>query len=289
MLRRPRERVGGAGLHDLAQVHDEDAAAHVLDHVEVVGDEHVGQRALRLELLQEIQHLRLHRLVEGGHRLVEDQEPGIEHEGARDVDALALAAAQLVRVAAAVETRVEADAAQHRARPLARLGARRAVHEQAEGDGVLDGQAGVQRRVRVLEDQLHVAAQPLHARRRRAPHVLAGEPHGAGVGLDQTQDQPRQRRFAAAGLADDPEGLSRIDVERDVVDRAHPGMDALEHAAPQREVLAQAQHLEQRRRPVGRAHARISIASRSPSDRRLNAIDVTKIASPGSAGTTALT
>src|SRR5205809_3082516 len=40
------QRVGGPRLDDLAEVHDEHAAAHVLYHVEVVRDEHVRQRAL---------------------------------------------------------------------------------------------------------------------------------------------------------------------------------------------------------------------------------------------------
>ena len=39
----------------------------------------------------------------------------------------------------------------------------------------------------------------------------------------------------------------------------------------------------------GGAHTRISIASRSPSESRLNAIDVRKMATPGSAGTHAFT
>ena len=44
--------------------------------------------------------------------------------------------------------------------------------------------------------------------------------------------------------------------------------------------------------PAGRedgAQTRTSIASRNPSDRRLKAIEVRKIATPGSAGTQALT
>jgi hypothetical protein len=238
---------------------------------------------------EEIQDLCLHRLVERGHRLVEHEQPRVQHERARDVHALALSPAQLVRVPAAVEPRIEADAAQQRPGPLARLATRRAVHEEAERHGVLHRETGIQRRVRVLEDELHVAPQPLHARPGRAAHVLAAEGQAPGVGLDQAQQEPRQRRLAAAGLADDPERLGRIDVERHAVDRAHPGVGALQHAAAQREVLAQPARLEQRRPAVVRAQLRISIASRRPSESRLNAIDVTKIASPGSAGTTALT
>jgi hypothetical protein len=51
------------------------AIAHVLHHVEIVGDEQVREGALGLELLQHVQHLGQHRFVEGGDRLVEDQGP----------------------------------------------------------------------------------------------------------------------------------------------------------------------------------------------------------------------
>src|SRR5216684_5691188 len=59
---------------------------------------------------------------------------------------------------------------------------------------------------------------------------------------------------------------------------------ALQDAPAQGKVLAETEHLQQ-----GRAQPRISMASRRPSDSRLNAIDVTKMARPGSAGTTAFT
>src|SRR5262249_49416704 len=118
----------------------------------------------------------------------------------------------------------------------------------------------------------------------RAQHVLSVEPHVTRVRLYQSQEQPRQRRLAAARLAHDAHRLTRAHLDRDLVHSAHPGLGALQQAAPQREVLPQAPPLEQRD-----AHAGISIASRRPSDIRLNAIDVTKIARPGSAGTTAFT
>ena len=63
-------------------------------------DEDVGEAELVLEIEQQIEHLRLDRLVERRHRLVEDQQPRLEREPARDVDALALAAGNLVRIAA---------------------------------------------------------------------------------------------------------------------------------------------------------------------------------------------
>ena len=52
-----------------------------------------------LEVLQQIEHHRLHRNVERRGRLVEDDEIGLERDGARDADARLLAAGELMRKA----------------------------------------------------------------------------------------------------------------------------------------------------------------------------------------------
>ena len=75
---------------------------------EVVGDEEVGQAELLLQLLQQVDDLRLDRHVERRHRLVADDEVRLDRERAGDADALALAAGELVRVAVG-EVRVQAD------------------------------------------------------------------------------------------------------------------------------------------------------------------------------------
>jgi hypothetical protein len=95
----------GAGvteLDDAAEIHDRDAVADVLDHAEVVGNEEVGQAEAVLQVLEQVEHLRLDRHVERGDRLVADDEVGLYGKRARDADSLALAAAELVRVARGV-------------------------------------------------------------------------------------------------------------------------------------------------------------------------------------------
>ena len=81
------------------EVHHRDAVADVLDHRQVVRDEDVGQAELLLQVFEQVDHLRLDRHVERGHRLVADDELGAHRQRARDADALALAAGELVRVA----------------------------------------------------------------------------------------------------------------------------------------------------------------------------------------------
>ena len=72
------------------------------DHREVVRDEDVGEVELALEVLEQVEDLRLHRDVERRHRLVADDQLRLQRERARDADPLALAAGELVRVAVVV-------------------------------------------------------------------------------------------------------------------------------------------------------------------------------------------
>ena len=65
---------------------------------EVVADEQIGEAPVTLELMQQVEDLRLHRDVEGAGRFVEHDELGIEGEGSGDGDALPLPSGELMRV-----------------------------------------------------------------------------------------------------------------------------------------------------------------------------------------------
>ena len=165
MLRPLVQAVGGRELDDPPEIHDRDAARQVPHHAQVVRDEQIRELEAPLQLEQEVQDLRLDRHVERRHRLVGDDELRLERERARDADALALAAAELVRVARR-ELGREADDLEQLAHALReRRAARQPVHAQALADRLAHRHARVQRRERVLEDDLHAAA---HARAARA-------------------------------------------------------------------------------------------------------------------------
>ena len=78
------------------------------DDVEVVRDEDVGEAEVALQVLEQVEDLRLHGDVERGHRLVADDQLRVDRERAGDADPLALAARELVRKAVVV-LGVEAD------------------------------------------------------------------------------------------------------------------------------------------------------------------------------------
>ena len=157
------ELVGVRQLDDLAEVHDRHAVAHVAHDRQVVGDEDERQPEVALEVAQQVEDLRLDRDVERGDRLVGDDQLRLERERAGDADALALAARELVRVAVVV-LGVEPDACPSAPGPP-RLRSPSPVFMLVDRERLADDRADrlarVQRRVRVLEDHLHVAPQLL--------------------------------------------------------------------------------------------------------------------------------
>src|SRR5439155_13453930 len=88
-------------------------------------------------------------------------------------------------------------------------------------DNLPRAHARVQRRIRILKHNLHVAPRFAHAPSRERQHVLASKPHRARGGLDEPQQTTSRRGLAAAGLADQPEHLTLLDAETHLVDRLH--------------------------------------------------------------------
>src|SRR5947209_20323183 len=97
-MMRPRKQLGAVGdFNDLAEIHDRDAPADMLDDGYIVGNEQIGKPELLLQIAEQVDDLRLNRDVERRNRLVADDEPGIERQRAGDADALALSTREFVR------------------------------------------------------------------------------------------------------------------------------------------------------------------------------------------------
>lgn len=98
-VERPAEqRVARCDLHDSAEIHHRDAVAEVAHHRQIVADEQIGGAERALQLEQQIQDLAAHRDVEGGDRLVTDDEVWRERQRAGNHQSLTLAAGELVRI-----------------------------------------------------------------------------------------------------------------------------------------------------------------------------------------------
>src|SRR4051794_23263798 len=246
-------------LGDLAEVHHGDAVTDVLDDAHVVGDEEVGQPELALEVLEQVEDLRLDRDVERGDRLVAHDQIGLEDERAGDADPLPLATRELVRIPPGVVRR-ETDHVHHledlrlagRASAPAVLPG--GVDPQPVADAVTDRRPRVERRERVLEDDLHPAAVRLDRAGRQLGDVdrtvRTVEEDRARRRLDEPQQQATDRRLAAAGLADETERLAAADRERHAVDRADETDGPLQDAALDREELPEIADLDEGHRGV---------------------------------------
>src|SRR5260370_707860 len=86
-------------LHREAEIHDKHVMGDVTHYSEIVRDEEIGEAQFLLEIHEQVEHLRLHRDVEGRHRLVGDDKLRTQYQRPRDRDPLTLAPGEHVRIA----------------------------------------------------------------------------------------------------------------------------------------------------------------------------------------------
>ncbi len=202
-------------------------------------DEDVRQSELVLQFLQQVDDLGLHGHVQRRHRLVADDDLRTQREAAGDPDPLPLAAGELVRIAVDV-LGVQADDLEQLLDPPAAVTLRcdLGVDVVRLADDVADGHPWVQRRVRVLEDDLDVAAQCAQGLPLGLEDVLALEQGLAAGGHLQQHEQLGERRLATARLAHDAQRLALVQLEGHAVDGLHvTHVSPEDDAGGQRKVL----------------------------------------------------
>ena len=151
---------------------------------------------------------------------------------------------------------VEPHALEQVAHAVLRLAPRHAVQAQRRADDLADALARVQRRDRVLEDELDLAAHRLSCLR---PRCVMSRPRKRSApvgGLEQPHDAARQGALAAARLAHHAQRLALVEAQRDVVDGMHVADRAVdEHALLDREVELDVLGLQQRHVALGLGRA----------------------------------
>ena len=220
MDRVAEEGLLGRPLHDGAQIHDAQTVADMLDHAQVVGDEQIGEVEFVLQIHENVQNLGLDGHVQGGYRLVGDDELGLHRQSPGDADALALAAGELMGVAIGL-LGTEAYPLQQVDRLLLRLrfAGTQLVEEHRLGEDLHDLLAWVEGGIGVLEDHLHLPADGAHLLGLEAGDVTPVKRDLARLWLDELDDRTCRGGFAASGLAHQAEHLALLHVETDVVDR----------------------------------------------------------------------
>ena len=232
-------------LDDLACVHDDHPRAQARDHAHVVRDHDHGSTELSVQVAEQFQDLRLHRDVEGGCRLVGDQDLRRVRQSHRDHRPLPHAPAQLVWEV--LDSRLcgwyphllqQVDSAGMG------LGLRAAVGQHRLVDLKAGAEDRVERALRVLEDHRDIAPAYL-------ADLVIGElqqvlvleedlaPHHPTRLRHEAQQREGCHRLAASGLPDDAEALALMQVEAHTVD----GRD---DAPVGHELSAQIAHLQNR-------------------------------------------
>ena len=188
----------------------------MFDHRQVMADEDIAEIELAPQLEQQVQDLRLHRHVERRGRLVANHQFGLHHQGSGNRHALALAARQLSRPVVGM-ARGQPDAFEHVGRlPAALRRVAQAMNFQWQRDDVGDAAARIQRRIGVLKHRLDALGK---FARPQFLQIDSAQQHATRSRLEQAQQQTRQRRFAAARLADDAQHIARIQHQIDRIDR----------------------------------------------------------------------
>ena len=247
-----QDLVGGADLHDSAQIHHRHPLADGPDRLQVVGDEDVGEVQLPLQAQQQPQHALLHGHVERGRRFVEDEHPRRRRQRSGDVDPLLLSPGEFVGITAR-QFRRERHLLQQLVDSPRQVGSTQVgVQEQGLGDRLPDAVAGVQRLVGLLEDDLHLAAPRAKRLGRGVGDGAAQHLYRAGINRGEPQDAAGDGRLSRAALADDAERPPVGHREADILRGHHVG-----HAAPGAEGLVETLDGDgdgavARRGPVGR-------------------------------------
>ena len=113
-----------------------------------------------------------------------------------------------------------------------------AVDDPGFGDDVFDRHARIQARVRILEDDLHLAPERPHIARRER-HEVTAVVHDASEGrLHEAEDETTERALATAALADESHRLAAPDSNRNAVDSTEEFLAARKEASTHGKILA---------------------------------------------------
>src|SRR5256885_2454919 len=85
---------------NFSQVHHQDSLRDVFHHREIVRNKEVSDATLLLQILKEVDDLRLHRNVQRADWLITHYQLRFDGQGSGDADALTLTAAEFMRIPA---------------------------------------------------------------------------------------------------------------------------------------------------------------------------------------------
>ena len=203
---------------DLSLLHDIDGVGDLGDDAHVMGDEQHRRAVALLQFVDQRQDLLLRGHVQRGRGFVRDQQDGFQNQRHRDHDPLALAARQLMRIAAEDAFDIgQMDLLHDRHGATAALrGGQVGVQLHHLHDLVAHAQDRVQCGHGLLEDHRNAGrAQVAHLGLRQGQQVAALQPDRAPRDAQRVGQQPHDRQrgdgFPRPGFAHQADGLARAD------------------------------------------------------------------------------
>ena len=95
------------------------------------------------------------------------------------------------------------------------------MNDQRLGNDIFHPESRIERGKRILKNDLHVAAQAPHLATASRQQIASLEAHAARSRLNQPKNQTPQRALARTGLSHETKRLAGLNVERNIIDRAH--------------------------------------------------------------------
>ena len=181
-----------------------------------MGDEDEGQSVLGLEVLHEIEDLRLDRDVKRRDHLVTDQHLGLHDQCASNTDSLALSTGKFPGIAIPCNVWVKAHCFEHLSDGGSPLVTCLGLPDVDRfGDDIVHSSTWIQGRYGVLEDHLYRGAGTPQLASPEARQPLSCNKYFTRRGLLDAYDRSTGGRLATTRLSDQSEGLTFVDIEGD--------------------------------------------------------------------------
>ncbi|OLE25267.1 MAG: hypothetical protein AUI36_32690 [Cyanobacteria bacterium 13_1_40CM_2_61_4] len=175
-------------LGKFTEIHYSDAVRNVANRSQVVRDEEVCQILLTLKLFQQIHDLRLNGNVECGDWLISHYKLRIDRQRAGDTNSLALTTRELVRITLDIAL-AQANGFHKLVHTLFRFPSlRKSKCFQGLTDNLTYCHSRIQRGVRVLKNDLQMAAMLTHFSRRKMSEIAIMIEYPPGGRFSQPQN-----------------------------------------------------------------------------------------------------
>ena len=172
-------------FHHIAEIHYKYRIGYIFYDRQIVRNKHVRQSHIVLKFFEKIDYLRLNGHVERGNRFVADDQLGFNRKRAGNADTLTLTAGKLVRVTVVI-LRLQAAFFHDVHYVVVHLFfGHDFMHFHAFFDKASHRHTGRQRRVRILENQLHIGTETTHFFLFEMSKLLPLEKDFAAVGFVQ--------------------------------------------------------------------------------------------------------